>query len=69
MKAIGLTIFILFISTLSVAQSPQLNRDPAMVKFVTSDIDNFWSAYDLARILWRCFIRRGCEGHRLRQDP
>lgn len=31
------------------AQSgPQLNRDPETVKFVTSDIENFWRAYDLA---------------------
>jgi hypothetical protein len=31
------------------AQSgPPLNRDPEMVKFVTSDIGNFWRAYDLA---------------------
>jgi hypothetical protein len=27
---------------------PQVNRDPDKVKFVTSDIDNFWRAYDLA---------------------
>ena len=48
-RTIALTIFILFISTLSLAQSgPQLNRDPAQVKFVTSDIGNFWRAYDLA---------------------
>ena len=48
-RIIALTIFILFISTVSFAQSgPQLNRDPATVKFVTSDIDNFWRAYDLA---------------------
>jgi hypothetical protein len=34
---------------MSMAQSgPQLNHDPATVKFVTSDIDNFWRAYDLA---------------------
>jgi hypothetical protein len=34
---------------MSIAQSgPQLNRDPASVKFVTSDIENFWRAYDLA---------------------
>jgi hypothetical protein len=31
------------------AQSgPQLNRNPESVKFVTSDIGNFWRAYDLA---------------------
>ena len=48
-RTIALTIAILFISTISFAQSgPQLNRDPAMVKFVTSDIGNFWRAYDLA---------------------
>ena len=39
----------LLISTTSIAQSePQLNRDPEKVKFVTSDIQNFWRAYDLA---------------------
>ena len=27
---------------------PRVNRDPDKVKFVTSDIDNFWRAYDLA---------------------
>ena len=48
-RTISLTICILFISTMCVAQSgPQLNRDPDMVKFVTSDIGNFWLAYDLA---------------------
>jgi hypothetical protein len=48
-RTIALTIFILSISTLSLAQSgPELNRDPAQVKFVTSDIRNFWQAYDLA---------------------
>jgi len=46
---IALTIFSLLISSTALAQSgPQLNRDPAMAKFVTSDIDNFWRAYDLA---------------------
>ena len=25
-----------------------MKTDPATVKFVTSDIDNFWRAYDLA---------------------
>lgn len=48
-RTIGLTIFILIVSTMAVAQtSPQLNHDPATVKFVTSDIGNFWRAYDLA---------------------
>ncbi|HJP92421.1 MAG TPA: hypothetical protein VJ875_10725 [Pyrinomonadaceae bacterium] len=49
LRIIALTIFILFISAMSLGQSgPQLNQDPATVKFVTSDIDNFWRAYDLA---------------------
>ncbi len=49
MRTIGLTFFILFISTIAMAQSgAQLNHDPATVKFVTSDIENFWRAYDLA---------------------
>ncbi|MDQ4121572.1 MAG: DUF2268 domain-containing putative Zn-dependent protease [Acidobacteriota bacterium] len=30
------------------AQNVEPNRDPEKVKFVTSDIDNFWRAYDLA---------------------
>jgi len=41
-RTIALTLFVLFISTVSMAQSgAQLNHDPATVKFVTSDIDNF----------------------------
>ena len=28
--------------------TPEMNRDPEKVRFVTSDIDNFWRAYDLA---------------------
>jgi hypothetical protein len=48
-RPIALTIYILFISTISLAHSgPQLNHDPRTVKFVTSDIINFWRAYDLA---------------------
>jgi hypothetical protein len=45
----SLAISILFFSTVCFAQpgSP-LNRDPKTVKFVTSDIPNFWQAYDLA---------------------
>src|SRR4026207_917471 len=46
---IAVTISMLFTSTMAIAQSgPPLNRDPEMVKFVTSDIENFWRAYDLA---------------------
>ena len=34
---------------MSIGQSgPKLNREPETVKFVTSDIGNFWRAYDLA---------------------
>ena len=48
-RTIALAICVLFTSTMSMAQSgPQLNRDPEKVKFVTSDIGNFWRAYDLA---------------------
>ncbi len=48
-RTIALTISILFISTIALAQSgTQLNQDPAKVKFVASDIGNFWRAYDLA---------------------
>ena len=45
----AVAVCILFTATMSMAQSgPALNRDPEKVKFVTSDIDNFWRAYDLA---------------------
>ena len=48
-RTIALTICILCLSGSAFAQSTQnLNRNPATVKFVTSDIDNFWRAYDLA---------------------
>lgn len=48
-RIITITVSLLFISTIALAQSnAQLNRDPANVKFVTSDIGNFWQAYDLA---------------------
>ena len=40
--------FLLLSSIVSLAQStPKLNQDPENVKFITSDIDNFWRAYDL----------------------
>ena len=48
-RPIALTIPILFMATIAIAQSgPPLNRAPERVKFVTSDIENFWRAYDLA---------------------
>ena len=44
-----LIALILILPLITVAQTDKkLNRDPDTVKFVTSDIDNFWRAYDLA---------------------
>jgi hypothetical protein len=50
----------------------KLNRDPDEVKFVTSDIDNFWRAYDLAeketeraakvRIFQTQYLDKGSDG-------
>jgi hypothetical protein len=36
------------VSTVAAQTAPKINSDPKAVKFVTSDIDNFWRAYDLA---------------------
>ena len=48
-RTVALTICLLLIPAAAIAQSaPPLNRDPEGVKFVTSDIENFWRAYDLA---------------------
>src|SRR3712207_7374377 len=48
-RNIALAICVLLVPTTAIAQSgPRLNRDPEAVKFVTSDIGNFWRAYDLA---------------------
>ncbi|HEY0098802.1 MAG TPA: DUF2268 domain-containing putative Zn-dependent protease [Pyrinomonadaceae bacterium] len=35
-------------SAFAQGSKPTVNRDPEKVKFVTSDIDNFWRAFDLA---------------------
>jgi hypothetical protein len=44
-----ITAFVLLLPIFTIAQNEnKLNRDPATVKFVTSDIDNFWRAFDLA---------------------
>ena len=32
----------------ALGEGPQVNRDPDRVRFITSDMDNFWRAYDLA---------------------
>src|SRR5215208_1690194 len=48
-RTVALTICLLLIPATAIAQSAApLNRDPEAVKFVTSDIENFWRAYDLA---------------------
>ena len=44
---IAILLVLFAIPVLSQTEAP-LNRDPKTVKFVTSDIDNFWRAYDLA---------------------
>ncbi|MBX7174494.1 MAG: hypothetical protein K1X72_26205 [Pyrinomonadaceae bacterium] len=51
MKTLSIFILnLLFITTINAqSQSPKLNQDPEKVKFVFSDIDNFWRAYDLAQ--------------------
>ena len=36
------------ITTFAQAGETPVNRDPSKVRFVTSDIDNFWRAFDLA---------------------
>ena len=48
MKLILSIIFLTVVSIPAFAQKAPLNRDPKTVKFVTSDIDAFWRAYDLA---------------------
>lgn len=46
---ITVIVFFLCSSTVSLAQSTsKLNQSPELVKFVTSDIEKFWRAYDLA---------------------
>src|ERR1044072_1597589 len=48
-RTVALAICLLLIPATAIAQSgPPLNSDPEAVKFVTSDIENFWRAYDLA---------------------
>lgn len=51
MKQVILTILYFAVFALTVSAQtgePLPNNDPEKVKFVTSDIDNFWHAYDLA---------------------
>lgn len=51
MKQLIITaLYFIICATAAFAQAsePRVNRDPNKVKFVTSDIDNFWRAYDLA---------------------
>jgi hypothetical protein len=57
MKTLSVMLFLTMVQTVAgVPCSPpsifaqkedrQVNRDPARSKFVTSDIDNFWRAFD-----------------------
>jgi len=49
MKQLITTALCFVVGVLSVsAQTPKVNDDPKKAKFVTSDIDNFWRAFDLA---------------------
>ena len=49
MKRLIVIAFCFAVCALSVfAQAPKVNDDPKKAKFVTSDIDNFWRAFDLA---------------------
>lgn len=47
-RLIFAVLFGLFFAFSSAAQTTITNRDPEKVKFVTSDIDNFWRTFDLA---------------------
>src|SRR5215213_9864761 len=47
MKTAIVILTMLFTTASAQTQKP-LNHDPKTVKFITSDIDNFWRAYDLA---------------------
>ena len=48
-RIVAFAILIVVCSFAAIAQeTSDMNRDPEKVKFVTSDIDNFWRAYDLA---------------------
>ena len=67
-------LFITILSFAAFAQSNalQINRDPEKVNFVTSDIDNFWRAYDLAKketdreakiaVFQREYLDKGSQG-------
>jgi hypothetical protein len=45
---LALLIGLIFVFGVS-AETVEINRDPEKIKFVTSDINNFWLAYDLAQ--------------------
>jgi hypothetical protein len=49
MKQLIKTALFFVVCALTVAaQAPKVNDDPKQAQFVTSDIDNFWRAFDLA---------------------
>ena len=70
----ALALYLLVSASAGAAQTaePHVNRDPERVQFVTSDIDNFWRAYDLANqesdrtkqiaIYQREYLDRGSTG-------
>ena len=85
MKTLSVMLFLTMVQTVAgVPCSPpsifaqkedrQVNRDPARSKFVTSDIDNFWRAFDLSNkgpdrtkrvaIFQREYIDKGSVGLR-----
>jgi hypothetical protein len=57
----------------SAQQSPtkvekEINRDPEVARIITSDIDNFWKAYDAAKpdycfgVFQREYFDKGSDG-------
>ena len=50
MRVIYSFILIAILGAINASAQPNqnVNRDPAAVKFITTDIDNFWRAFDLA---------------------
>lgn len=73
-QILSLPIFIglLMLSTTAQSLNPNLNQEPRNVKFVVSDIENFWRAYDLTQketifekkveIYQREYLDKGSQG-------
>ena len=47
LTTIALYFVVCALTAVAQTSEPQVNRDPNKVRFVTTDIDNFWRAYDL----------------------